>query len=323
LFPDDHSAHNLIRLIYESAADPRQWPIFLQALATGRKAQSVPYDVAKNPWTTRQGPFWTTVFAMENGDIPANQALLASKFYTEYLRAQDCFSMPELQLLPSLMPHVQRAMRLRQRMEALEQTVAALTDVINLLPGGVIVAGAGAQVLATNRAAESILSANSGLKNGKGGLTASNKSESDALRATIADAAANENGSRVPAPIAISGHSTGRPLKVTVAPLTPPTAGKHRQPMAVLFLTDPDKGPEPDLAFLQRAFSLTAAEARVSAALTQGKSVEEIALASGVTLGAIRSHLKRVFSKTGTRRQGELISLLMASGRPLRANGRK
>jgi DNA-binding CsgD family transcriptional regulator len=121
--------------------------------------------------------------------------------------------------------------------------------------------------------------------------------------------------------MAISRDSGRRPLQVSVAPLPTQTGGLRRPAMAVLFVSEPDKGPETDQAFLQRAFALTEGEARVSAALTQGKSVEEIALASGVTQGAVRTHLKRVFSKTGTRRQGELISLLMKNGGALRVNG--
>jgi DNA-binding CsgD family transcriptional regulator len=319
LFPDDLS-YNLARLIYESAADPEQWPDFLKALATDCKKQLVRYDVAKNPWTTRKGPFWTAVLAMESGDIPLNREVLAGKFYAEYLRSQDCFSMPELKLLPALMPHVQRAGRLCQQMEALEQRVAALSELINLLPGGVIVAGDGARVLAMNGAAEIMPDGNNGLKNGAAGLSAGKTGESDGLRATIAEAVAGREGAlRAAVPMAISRDSAGGRLKVTVAPLPAQTSDQPRLPMAVLFITDADKGPEQDLAFLQRVFSMTAAEARVSAALTQGKSVEEIARAFGVTLGAIRVHLKRVFSKTGTRRQGELISLLMTSGGPLRS----
>jgi DNA-binding CsgD family transcriptional regulator len=64
-------------------------------------------------------------------------------------------------------------------------------------------------------------------------------------------------------------------------------------------------------AELATRFGLTPAEGRVAAQLAQGKSVREIALELHVTHHTVRSQLKSVFQKTGTRRQGELIHRLL------------
>ena len=58
------------------------------------------------------------------------------------------------------------------------------------------------------------------------------------------------------------------------------------------------------------AFGLSAAESRVSARLLMGRSVPEIAAENGSSEGTVRQQLKSIFRKTGTHRQGELVSLL-------------
>ncbi len=144
------------------------------------------------------------------------------------------------------------------------------------------------------------------------GLQQLRPAESSALRAAIAGiVAAGEGAMRVP--MAIS-RDAGRPLQVVVAPLPATTPGMHRQPAAVLLITDTSGKQECDRDLLQRTFSLSHAEARVASALTRGQNLEEIALALQVRVGTIRTHLKRLFAKTGTLRQGELISLLLTLG---------
>lgn len=67
---------------------------------------------------------------------------------------------------------------------------------------------------------------------------------------------------------------------------------------------------------LQELYRLTGAEAAVAVSLTEGHSLAEIAAARGTSLETVRSQLKQVLAKTGTRRQGEMVSmaLQLASG---------
>lgn len=60
---------------------------------------------------------------------------------------------------------------------------------------------------------------------------------------------------------------------------------------------------------LARLFRLTCAESRVLAHLTNDRRPSEIAAALGVSITTVRSHLKALFAKTGTRRQSELVAL--------------
>lgn len=57
-------------------------------------------------------------------------------------------------------------------------------------------------------------------------------------------------------------------------------------------------------------FGLTERELQVAALLSKGLSIIDIAEVMNIKPGTARIHLKRVFEKSGTRRQAELVSLL-------------
>lgn len=66
-----------------------------------------------------------------------------------------------------------------------------------------------------------------------------------------------------------------------------------------------------DAAAWSAAFKLTPAEVRVTQALTEGKTLTQIADGLSVSRTTIAFHMRNVFQKTGTERQAELVSLLL------------
>ncbi|MGY4501632.1 DNA-binding CsgD family transcriptional regulator [Bradyrhizobium sp. GM24.11] len=78
----------------------------------------------------------------------------------------------------------------------------------------------------------------------------------------------------------------------------------------VLLLTDLDAMPVISQASLIEVFGLTPVQAQLASLLVKGKSLEEIAPEMNISPGTARNHLKAVFLRTATRRQGELVSLL-------------
>lgn len=77
----------------------------------------------------------------------------------------------------------------------------------------------------------------------------------------------------------------------------------------------PTKGAGVDAAALSVTFGLTPTEARVAMALTSGKAPAQIADQFGISRTTVAFHLRNIFQKTGTRRQAELISLLLQRAR--------
>jgi DNA-binding CsgD family transcriptional regulator len=72
-----------------------------------------------------------------------------------------------------------------------------------------------------------------------------------------------------------------------------------------------------------RLHGLTGGELRVLLALSQGLSGMESAEMLGISEPTVRTHLQRIFSKTGTSRQAVLLSLLHRSTPPIRAEVRR
>ncbi len=64
------------------------------------------------------------------------------------------------------------------------------------------------------------------------------------------------------------------------------------------------------LAALQRQFSLTSAETRLALLVGEGLDPGEIANRLAVSITTVRTHLRRVFDKTGTKRQAELVRII-------------
>lgn len=65
-----------------------------------------------------------------------------------------------------------------------------------------------------------------------------------------------------------------------------------------------------DEGLIQEAFGFTDAEAQVASQLLKGMSLSDIAESTSRSRETVKSHLKSLFKKTGTRRQAELVSLL-------------
>ena len=71
-------------------------------------------------------------------------------------------------------------------------------------------------------------------------------------------------------------------------------------------------------AAARQLFDLTDAEAKFSSALASGSSLTEAAEAQGVRISTARTHLARIFQKTHTRQQSQLVYLLRSAALPLR-----
>ncbi len=79
---------------------------------------------------------------------------------------------------------------------------------------------------------------------------------------------------------------------------------------ALVVLVDLDAHARPSSSILHASFGLTPAEARLAGLLISGDDLDAVADQLGICKETARSHLKAIFAKTGTGRQGELIALL-------------
>ena len=188
-----------------------------------------------------------------------------------------------------------------------DAAAAFLGSALDHVALGAVIAGAKGLVLFANRAAARILAANDGLFVRNGMLACSSGEVAGRLLAALDRAVDQETPPRGGLDVlSIERKRCDRPLNVWVTPL----AGSGSDDVtAGVFISDPGFSVTPD-PWLLGLYRLTPAEETLALALLRGDSVTVAARQMGISLNTARTHLKRVFHKTSTRRQGELISLL-------------
>jgi DNA-binding CsgD family transcriptional regulator len=107
-------------------------------------------------------------------------------------------------------------------------------------------------------------------------------------------------------------------LLANVAPL----AGDGSGTFAIVLIQDPLDADADIARQVREAFGATPAEARLGAALARGATRQEHAAATGVKASTIKTQLRGLFLKTDTRRETDLVRLLLSIPRLARGNTR-
>jgi DNA-binding CsgD family transcriptional regulator len=271
----------------------------------------------------------------------SDDILLRSEFYNDYLRQhsmfykffgnvvrndttmitlsivrdfdQGSFAKPEVDMMEFFMPHLQRAMQLKARMCEIMLLNSQMELALDQLSQGAMFVNAQGYVRLMNKAAARIMTARDGLLLDRGHLFAAKASESAQLRNLLRQSilTMTKKGIWAGGNLLISRRSRS-PLHVMVSPFSPPESLRQAQPVVIVFVNDPERHVLPRPNLLQRAYRLTPAEANQAVLLAEGKSLKEVAEAQHVSLHTVRHHLNRIFAKTGTRRQSDLVRLLLS-----------
>lgn len=226
------------------------------------------------------------------------------------LPRQAAFGENESRLVRRLILHLLHATRAHFEVSRLRLRMAIGISALDELDMGVIVADASGQVWFANRQAEAIFAAKDGLtcKDGFVRQTAPSRARGGSLASFLA-AAANEGRS---GDVLIKRSSTGKIYLGRAFPLhhTQESAEPWQTPLALLLVSDPETSYALPCQTLKDCFGLTDKEAELAQAIGEGRTPEEYASASGVTISTVRTQLRAIFAKTNTNRQVDLIRLL-------------
>ena len=231
-------------------------------------------------------------------------------------------SQDEVDLLRKLIPHMRRSMQIYRQLREVSACNRVLGEVIDCLPIGVLLANSDGRVFASNRTAQDLFAREAGLGLSADGQMRLKPAQAERrLLSLIAEAAAvglSGEGDSASHMIFERGGQRA-PLSLMVFP-----AGGHRTELmsseacAAIYVSDPDNRINPSESLLRGLYQLTRAEARLASLLVRGLTVEQAAERLKVTRNTIRTHLKRVFSKTHTKRQADLVSLMLSGVEALR-----
>jgi DNA-binding CsgD family transcriptional regulator len=250
-----------------------------------------------------------TGVVLRDGKRFSNISVLRSK------AAGPC-SKDETAFLTRLIPHVQRALALHSRMVDLDRSLESAAHIFDKLPTALFLVDAKGSILMLNRPARAIAEQNDGLSTTRVGLRAVLVEENRQLQGLIRGAIMTGTGKDIHpgGAMTVSRPSLRRPYGLIVSPIRTNRSWLGAVlPRAVVFVNDPESKTEKQDQILGRMFGLTPAEARLADALVEGKNLKETAEKFGVTRNTVHSQLQKIFEKTGTNRQSELLRVLLTS----------
>ena len=228
--------------------------------------------------------------------------------------ASDGWGSSQIAMVRRLMPHIRQFVRVRQalvRAEAHETTVTALLDNPRI---GVLHLDRRGQIIAVNDRARSILRHGDGLSDRDGVLLGAREA-ADRLRleGLVASALPAVGAIAVSGSMLLRRPSGSPPFVVHVKPVAVPQPDYGARHVAALVLiVEPRSQHRIDPGLVATTLGLTPMESQVAAALAEGKSVRDMAEATGRTQGSIYWHLKQIYQKLPISRQADLVRLVLS-----------
>jgi len=243
-------------------------------------------------------------------------------------RREGCrpFDPVDFELLDLLVPHLTRAYLIHCRFGEARHERRALREVIDRLPSGVILLDKDSRAVLTNRSADQILALEDGIRLDRGRPRLDDPQQDRAFQQLVADAlqTSAQRGRSYGGTLSVVRPSGRRSYATMVGPLLAPPPGTNLgEAVAILFVADPEGSQISTTEVLEGLYDLTPAEADLLRLLAEGHSLEEVADQRGVTMNTARSQLKQVFAKTDTRRQGELVRLVLTGVASLGDDGER
>jgi len=224
---------------------------------------------------------------------------------------EPAFDEDQYRILSRLAPHLETALATRRLLVSLKSRVSDLESALNQIGVASILLDRRGKPLIVNAAAQEICDKRDGLLLSSSGLAANSVRESAELRAlidrTILSVISKEF---TQGGAAVISKKTGRQLHLLVAPIPPRLLDSPGNAVAMLLISDPEKERTLPSHILRQLFSLTPAESRLAQLLLSGQTLPDAADQLGVSRETVRSQLKSIMQKTGTKRQGELVGLL-------------
>ena len=242
---------------------------------------------------------------------------LTEKWPTSFLIAapqrSHPFATPErLHVVSALVPHLQQALRAQNQIAGSTRWAQNLCDVINTSTDGMIIVESDGRVLYANTVADTILTGGDGITVHNNHVHALHPPTNNALARCVASAAASDEEAVPRGDVLRCPRTSGaRAYLLHILPLN--TERKGASPgRALIAVIDTERQTRPDKAVLQRLYGLTCAEANVALEMLTGQGLPAVADKMFLSVTTVRTHLQRVYDKTDTHRQAELVRLLVS-----------
>ena len=220
------------------------------------------------------------------------------------------FDSSALEGLRVIMPHLTRAMSVHLRVEQAERRAAEARDAFDRVALGAVLVDEGAKPILANRAAHRIAAQQDGFVIASDGLRGATPADTHVLQRAVADVARGGAGTGLG--LRLSRASSSRPYEVMVVPVS---RGRRwlarRRHTAVVFISDSGLSLVSPTGLVHDLYGLTPAETRLTLLLLGGQTLREAMAVLGVSRNTAHTQLAKIFHKTGTNSQAELVRILL------------
>jgi DNA-binding CsgD family transcriptional regulator/PAS domain-containing protein len=219
-----------------------------------------------------------------------------------------------------VVPHLRRAVLIGNLIDLRQSEAATFADLLDGLSAGLFLVAADGRIVHANAAAHGMLSGGDLLRSISGRLVTHNHQADGVLHETFAAASKGDTG--------VGASSTALPLTTAggeryVAHVLPMTSGARRfagvayAATAAVFVRKAAMETPSAPEVIAKTFNLTPTELRVLLAIVEVGGIPEVAAALGVADSTIKTHVGRLFEKTGGSRQADLVKLVAGYSTPL------
>lgn len=261
------------------------------------------------------------------GDMVGTTIERAGSVVTTLSTAMDIRQSPvgdvSRQRMALLFPHVRRAVAIGKVVEMNRVRAESLGDAVDAIRAGVFLVGGEGEIVHANSLGRQLLEDGSLVHARNNRLETVDGSGRGELAHAIRDAGGGDR--------AIGGRGTAIPLvdragSRHVAHVLPLTSGQRRRAglstgaVAAVFIHRTEARTVFPMEAMARQFGLSKAELRVLVGVLEVGPPAEVAPVLGLSEATVRSHLRRLFEKTGTQRQADLVKLVAGYANPVLAD---
>ena len=222
----------------------------------------------------------------------------------------DGWSSAQLDSIRRLLPHIRQTVRVQQALDGAGALGASLANLLDTTGMGIVQLDGRGRIVVANDCAGDVLRRGDGLLDKQGFLHARSP-EDDAELQELLRRALPPFGAQGAGGSTTLSRASGPRLVLHVSPVGRREADARIWPVAALVLViDPASQTRIDPAVAAAALGLTQTESRVAVLLAEGKTVRDVAAATGRLESTIRTHVKHMFAKHSLKRQADLVRLV-------------
>lgn len=212
-----------------------------------------------------------------------------------------------------LAPHFRRAISISKAIDLQKIETDAFVETIDRVSAAMFLVDSEGRIMHASATGRAMLAAEAGLRASNGALTAVEPQAAKALHDVIAGCRSGDAG--------IGSGGVALPLESRggerhVAHVLPLTSGARRgsgissAAVAAVFVRKAELDLVTPLETVAARYRLTPREVRILHAIVETGGVPAVAQMLGITEATVKTHLHRLFQKTGARRQSDLFKLL-------------